>query len=118
MRNCNDCGAQPGTPHEDGCDIARCTLTGMQRIQHECADHCDTCTCTPCDPDIWTGEYPGSAEAREFGWFCYWLEPKLGQDYGEWMPCDADHPKAMPDLNRLMVEAVWNPATKRWDLPS
>lgn len=112
MRNCNDCGATPGTAHSEGCDIARCTLTGQQRIQHDCGPHCDTCTCTPCDPDIWTGEWGGVAECREFGWYSY-----FNAIHG-WMRCEPERPGAQPDLNRLLMEAVWNPATKRWDLPS
>lgn len=32
---CGDCGAEPGQAHADGCDVARCLLTGRQRIQCE-----------------------------------------------------------------------------------
>lgn len=108
--SCRQCQVQPGEAHEDGCGVARCMLTGQQRIQHDCADHCDTCNCVPCPPDIWTGEWPGVAECREFGWWCYFVP------YGDpsWVPCGPEHPDAQPDLNRLHVEAVWDAAAKRW----
>lgn len=32
---CPDCHAEPGKPHQDGCDIARCTICGKQRITCE-----------------------------------------------------------------------------------
>lgn len=31
-RPCRDCQARPGQPHEAGCDVARCTVCGGQRI--------------------------------------------------------------------------------------
>lgn len=111
LRSCNDCGAQPGTSHEDGCDIARCMETGLQRIQHDCGPHCDTCLCQSCDDDIWTGEWPGVAECREYGWYSF-----FGPDYGQtgWIRCAPDHPAATEDLNRLQTECTWNPDRKRW----
>jgi hypothetical protein len=111
---CKDCHVEPGTAHSEGCDVARCMLTGIQRIQHDCAPHCDSCSCTPCEPDIWTGEWPGVAECREFGWWCY-----FGPDHGErgWVRCAADDPRARPDLNRLLFDAVWDPNIKRWTRP-
>lgn len=58
---CPDCGATPGQPHDDGCDVALCTVCGWQRIgcEHE-------------DSDIgwgqiWTGERPGRFEVRTLG---------------------------------------------------
>lgn len=81
---CPDCATPIGHDHTSGCDVARCLATGSQRLGH---GRC------PCDPDVWTGQWPGDAECHEFGWT---LGPGL------------------PDLNRLHTEAVWNPATKRW----
>lgn len=60
MNTCPDCGVLPGTRHVVNCDVARCNLTGIQ--QHQC-------DCNRCLPTLWTGEYPGKAECREFGWF-------------------------------------------------
>lgn len=112
---CRQCRVEPGEAHEDGCGVARCMLTGQQRIQHDCADHCDTCNCVPCPPDIWTGEWPGVAECSEFGWWSY-----FGPDHGEgpgWKRCTDDHPGAGPDLNRLVIEARWDADAKRWVKP-
>ncbi len=114
LKPCGDCRVEPGTAHDSGCDIARCMKTGQQRIQCDDCDHCESCTCEPCPDDIWSGEWPGVAECREFGWWCY-----FGPDYGEtgWIRCAADDPRATPDLSRLMVEARWDSATKRWVKP-
>lgn len=116
-RDCNDCGVRPGEAHQEGCDVARCMLTGEQRIQHDCGPHCGTCSCTPCDPDIWSGEWPGVAECREFGWYSIWVKPGPGEQYGKWVRASADHPEARADLNRLMTEARWSPELKRWVKP-
>lgn len=57
MTTCPDCGVQPGHPHEDGCDVERCSACGRQRLNHEdCPEH---------DPVFarWSGFWPGSLEA-------------------------------------------------------
>ena len=35
-----------------------------------------------------------------------------------WVPCAADHPDAIPDLNRLARECRWDAGQARWVLPS
>lgn len=97
---CGDCAVPAGTAHEQGCDVARCLVTGMQRIA--CSRRHD------CGADVWTGTWPGDAECREFGWFAL-----FSADDG-WERCSADEPGAMPDLNRLVCEARWDPAAQRW----
>lgn len=97
--HCPDCQVQPGDPHHQNCDVARCLVTGMQRLQ--CRDY-------DCGDDVWTGLWPGEAECREYGWYVQ-FDPGRG-----WVRCDADDQGAEPDLNRLLVEASWNPSTRRW----
>ena len=126
---CNDCGASVGEPHGHGCDVARCMWTGQQRIQ--CGGSLAAACCAvlrtagredlaadlayhlglddpnhDCGKDIWTGRWPGEAEAEEFGWFVRWGPP--------WIECGPDHPDALPNLNRLAVDATWDREAKRW----
>lgn len=98
MKDCHDCGAKPGEPHQDGCDTARCLVTGMQRLSCE-EDHDD------CGDDIWTGRWPGEADAERLGWYARFVP------YGNpsWVRCGPDGEGATPDLNRL------NPMSARWD---
>lgn len=138
---CRDCGAAVGQPHLAGCDIARCLWTGGQRIQCGQSLAADCCRVIraaggeelaneladylglenpehDCGEDVWTGEWPGDAECREYGFWCYW-----GPDMGEqgWVRCgppgsDPDVPFTIvrEDLNRLLSECAWDSQAKRW----
>lgn len=125
---CHDCGAAPGEFHQPGCDVERCPFCGSQIT---------SCGCIRLhfvigydeDPSTeqsreweralnekgrlpWTGEWPGVAECREFGWYSYW---ELGETTRRRVSCSADHPEASEDLNRLYSgEAVWDADAKRW----
>lgn len=101
LPSCQDCGAQPGQPHADGCDTARCLQTGMQRLsctmRHNCGD------------DIWAGQWPGEADAIRLGWYSRFT------DHG-WQRCGPGDPGAGPDLNRLRpMSARWDKKTRRWE---
>jgi hypothetical protein len=60
--NCGDCSVTPGTPHIDGCDVARCTACGYQRIG---CDHGGSSTGWG---QLWTGIWPGDIEVAMYGY--------------------------------------------------
>lgn len=119
-RKCPDCQVPAGTAHEDGCDVARCLATGGQRLscrqpttRHDLADGAAVGFIPhDCGSDVWTGEWPGVAECREFGW---WVQDRCAEGLG-WVPCTPDAPGATEDLNRLARDARWSPAQARWVL--
>jgi hypothetical protein len=117
--NCGDCGVKPGMQHWGGCDVARCLWTGMQRLACKWFGLDPLLTEHDCGADVWTGEWPGDKECREFGWYSYWdgPNPTRGWDYRGrgWVRVEADHPDAQPDLNRLVTEAHWNRREQRWE---
>jgi len=105
---CHDCGVQPGQLHARGCDVERCPYCGGQLIFCSCKDP-PGCGIPDDDRIPWTGEWPGEAECREFGWYA-----KRNIGGPGWEPCQPDEPGAHPDLNRLHIEAVWDRERKRW----
>ncbi len=135
LRDCR-CGAKPGAFHVPGCDVARCSLCGGQLIACDCIYRCNGIaveTMEETHPDIfekgptedmygpydaeverlggrlpWTGEYPGSAEARALGFWCR-MVPGRG-----WTPCEPDHPEAMEDVTRLVMTHRWDRFCRRW----
>jgi hypothetical protein len=102
-RSCGDCGAKPGEFHDDGCDVARCLVTGFQRLQ---------CTLRhDCGEQTWSGEWPGVAECEEFDWWAY--ESPATQ---KWMRENGipgwDKPHC--NLNRLAPECEWDHLARRY----
>jgi hypothetical protein len=104
-RLCPDCDAPPGHVHRDGCDVERCPDCGGQYFACGCPD-------SKRPRLVWTGRWPGTAEAEEFGWWC-----KMMPGHG-WVPCAKDDEGATEDMNRLYIEAVWNPESARFELPA
>lgn len=98
---CPDCSVTPGDQHLDNCDVSRCTECGNQRI---------SCGCRKGRYDIWTGEWPGVAECREYGWYAV-LNP-----FGAgWVECEKDFPGARENLNRLHAgNCKWNKNLQKW----
>lgn len=60
LPDCPDCGVARRQPHEEGCDVERCSVCGGQRIM---------CLCRRHNPIFsrWTGLWPGDAEAKALG---------------------------------------------------
>lgn len=90
---CNDCGVEAAAEHLDVCDVARCQVTGLQRLMCG-ADH-------DCGLDVWTGAWTGAAECSEYGWPMF---PRAS-------------PEDLPDLNRLIMQAEWDQRARRWRRP-
>lgn len=63
LRNCPDCGVEPGETHGDYCDISRCLNCGEQTIFEDCCDNIQH--------DVWTGHWPGIKECYEQKLICY-----------------------------------------------
>ncbi len=87
---CPDCAVAVGEAHiydevDGGCDVARCLVTGLQRLM------CDLNH--DCGRDTWTGWWPGHVDCQRYGWM---IAPGL------------------PDLNRLAQEAAWDPVAHHW----
>lgn len=102
---CPDCQVTVGEPHQDGCDVACCLWTGLQRLS--CVywlDYTDEPWENPrvlnpndphdCGKSTWTGQWPGDEDAQRLGFWCTW-EPGSG-----WVRVTVGHPRAQPDLNR------------------
>ncbi|MGD9726296.1 MAG: hypothetical protein AB7L09_01470 [Nitrospira sp.] len=124
LSNCPDCDVQPGAVHDVGCDVSRCSVCKMQAIQgcdHVWArafDAGDECATDPAFTDFlaedytgierhdptkvrWNGVWPGTLDCIRLGFFCY---PDPSRSTGSyWVSCNADHPQAVPDMNRLSL---------------
>jgi hypothetical protein len=107
MSHCPDCGAKPGQMHEKGCDVERCPACGHQLIGCDCS----LGLVKALGRMPWTGEWPGDAECREYGWYTV-LVPEEG-----WVSCPKGTPGATEDLSRLVAEGVWDRETRRFERP-
>ena len=83
-KNCGNCGVEPGQLHVLGCDVERCPYCGGQLISC-CCERQGRIGVPDDDRMPWTGEWPGDAECREFGWYA-----KLNPNGRGWVSCTAD----------------------------
>lgn len=106
------CGAVIGEYHNDNCDIARC---------RKCGDQAWVSDCGKWKPDVWTGWWPGTIECIELDLWVNMIDPgQPGNEKGryiKWEPCEADHPNARVDLNRLYSVTVWDKKRQKRVLP-
>lgn len=136
MKNCHDCGAEPGQLHQRGCDVERCPRCGGQVIGCNCVyivcgigvdtlekEHPDIYNNGPTREMYetfdrewearrmpWTGIWPGEVECIEFGWYAKFVDGK------GWVRCDAGDPDGHPDLNRLATSARWDANEQRFKI--
>jgi hypothetical protein len=141
LRNCGDCGAEPGKLHKPGCDVERCPKCGGQIIACNCIyEVCgmDPDTLEDEHPDIyengptdemydkwdaewgarrlpWTGVWPGVVECREYGFWCLW-GPDMNPPRQGWVSVPAGTPGATEDLNRLAIHTRWDAKARRYVL--
>lgn len=100
-KKCPDCAVAVGIAHQEGCDISCCMICGGQRL---------SCDCKGDSTDIWTGEWPGKMECKEFGWYV-----KMDYEKPGWVSCEKDDPDAKEDLSRLYgPDAKWDAELKRF----
>lgn len=145
-RNCDDCGVLAGESHAYGCDVERCPKCGGQVISCHCiydinsinyemleTEHPEIYSDGPTDAMYvkwdaewgprrmkWTGEWPGTAECREYGFWSLWVpnpEPFLPGGAGKWVEVPVGTPGATEDLNKLYMVGIWNPETQKMELP-
>jgi len=86
---CPDCKVEINQLHLDGCDVARCAVTGLQRLG--CEHDTDACNTS------WRGLWPGDAECYAYGFLI-----------------DLGNGQYLPDINRLYDECTWDFAQHRW----
>jgi hypothetical protein len=106
--DCHDCGARPSRLHQVGCDTEQCPKCGSQRISCGCG-------AWKMKRIPWSGVFPGTVEAIEYGWFVKWIPDVVGTYApGRWVPCVKSDPHAEPDLNRVVRECVWDRKKQRF----
>jgi len=105
---CPDCGVSVGELHKDYCDVERCPRCGDQYYSCDCTIE----QLTNLKRIPWSGEWPGKAECREYGFYS-----KKASGKG-WIPCGKEEDGATEDLNRLEIECIWNIELQRWVMPN
>jgi hypothetical protein len=101
FEKCPNCRVSIGEKHKVDCDVGRCKTHGNQRL---------FCTGSGiCAETKFSGYWPGTEEAIERGWFAIQVEGR------EWVPCHADEPNSIPDVNKVIRTLEWNPDTEKYE---
>jgi hypothetical protein len=106
---CPGCQARPGQAHQADCLCADCLHTGLRR--QACAADQQQRGIAPedrhdCGTDTWPGYDRTARDAINLGW------ATLGDHRS--IKVAIDHPDAVPDIDRLVRQAAWNPDTHTW----
>lgn len=102
--NCPDCGVRDGVDHESGCTVAICMFTAKPREECDPQDHSAYGDEeSPHGRDRWRDMPTPAFFAVKLGWWC---RPD-GQ--GGTVPCEAIDNGAVPDVDRLLRDAVYDP---------
>ncbi len=141
LRNCGDCGAVPGADHKPGCDVERCARCGGQCISCDCIYHVnniEVATLEQTHPEVymqgpteemearwekewghrripWSGEWPGVAECREFGFWAV-FGPEMDPPAVGWVSVPPGTVGATENLNRLHTDCRWDVDKQKWVL--
>lgn len=118
---CPDCTVGIGVKHRIDCLVALCVMTGQARVLHA-IDQPPPPAGLPFDLDVhtcgeavWTGYPAGAVEAAAYGLFVRPADPADAPFVG-WIPCEPGEPGAVPDLDRLVRSAQWNPIRQVFEL--
>jgi hypothetical protein len=90
--------------------MARCLRTGQQRLACRAFGHMLGQPEHDCGRDHWPGCDPNADQAARYGLWCY-CPPR-----GTPVPCGPEHPEAIPDVNALIRNGVWDRDAAQWVL--
>ena len=109
---CPGCGVATGEFHKSGCRMELCSYCGGLANECTCPRR-ETLGVLPADDRRRFDGFPlTTLEAIDFGWFHY-LGPQ------QWIACGPDdHLAAVPDVQRVLLEASWDLTLKRYVLPA
>lgn len=107
MKTCPDCKVKPGNNHKEGCLREYCPNCGGQLVSCDCYMVFDSEAHCKDKPIPFSGDQPGTKELIAFGWYSRFTP-------SGWVKCDKDHKDAIPDYNRLYVEAKWSKKKRKW----
>lgn len=118
------CGTAVDEYHHDHCGIARCAVTGEQRV-YRCGASGDRyegdCAYEPGTDcrTVWRGALPGRAEAQEYGmWVRYSIDPTRNPSVVYTRTAEiGPGPGLAEDLSRVYTECVWDRDAQRYVLP-